>query len=178
MCAKGFIVYYKEGSVLKKKERFAGYNYYDAKPGHNHYHVEDWVSFKLQQYIFDNKGKIKEKKQIAEGRKETYCLFDSGICTERDGFCNCNDTIYSEKNLHNYGFGTYSGCHAAYQGISVGGYDTYGMMYEGQYLQLPKGLKSGTYFLEIEVDPKHYYLEKEHANNTYVQQVNIQLQEQ
>lgn len=171
-------VYYKEGEKLVKKERFAGYNYYDAKPGHNHYHVEDWVAFRLMKYSYDKKGNLKKKEQIAQGRKETYCLFDSGICTEKDGFCYFKDTVYTEKNLNNYGLGTYSGCHATYQGISVGGYDTYGMMYEGQYLQLPKGLKSGTYYLEIEIDPKHYYLEKDHENNTYVQKVEIKLQEQ
>ena len=170
-------VYYKEGGKLLKKERFAGYNYYDSKPGHNHYHVEDWVAFRLMQYTFDKKGNIIRKKQIANGSKETYCLFDSGTCTEKDGFCSYNGIIYTEKNLHNYGLGTYSGCHAAYQGISVGGYDTYGMMYEGQYLQLPEGLKSGTYYLEIEIDPKHNYLEKGHSNNVYVQKVDIKLQE-
>jgi len=170
-------VYYKQGDTLLKKERFAGYNYYDSKPGHNHYHVEDWVAFRLMQYTFDKNGTIIKKKPIAEGRKETYCLFDSGICTERDGFCVYKDTTYTEKNLHNYGLGTYSGCHATFQGISVGGYDTYGMMYEGQYIQLPKGLKSGTYYLEIEIDPKHNYLEKDHANNTYVQKVEVKMQE-
>jgi len=170
-------VYYKENGRLVKKERFAGYNYYDAKPGHNHYHVEDWVAFRLMKYTFDGKGNIKKKQQIAQGRKETYCLFDSGICTEKDSFCSCNNIIYTEKNLNNYGLGTYSGCHAEYQGISVGGYDMYGMMFEGQYLELPKGLKSGTYYLEIEIDPRQYYLEKDHSNNTYVQKIEIRLQD-
>jgi subtilisin-like proprotein convertase family protein len=171
-------VYYKQGDHLLKKERFAGYNYYDAKPGHNHYHVEDWVAFRLMDYTFDKKGNIIHKKQIAEGRKETYCLFDSGTCTERDSFCICNNNLYTEKNLHNYGLGTYNSCHSRFQGISVGGYDTYGMMYEGQYLQLPKNLKSGAYYLEIEIDPKHNYLEKDHSNDTYVQKVELKLQEQ
>jgi len=170
-------VYYKEGGKIVKKERFAGYNYYDKKPGHNHYHVEDWVAFRLMKYTFDAKGNITKKQQIAQGRKETYCLFDSGICTEKDGFCYYNDTVYTEKTLQNYGLGTYTGCHAEFQGISVGGYDTYGMMYEGQYLDLPKNLASGTYYLEIEIDPKHNYLEKDHNNNTYVQKVEIALQQ-
>lgn len=171
-------VYYKNGDSLIKKDRFAGYNYYDTKPGHNHYHVEDWVAFRLMKYTFDAKGNIVKKKQVAQGRKETYCLFDSGICTERDGFCYFKDStkIYTEKNLPNYGLGTYSGCHAEFQGISVGGYDTYGMMYEGQYIDLPKGLEKGTYYLEIEIDPKHYYLDKDRSNNTYIQKVVIGLQ--
>lgn len=183
-CASGHVrqkiyqhIYCKSGDTLLRQERFAGYNYYDSKPGHNHYHVEDWVEFRLMAYTFDKKGVVTGKKKIAQSRKETYCLFDSGICTERDGFCRNNGRVYTEKNLHNFGLGTYPGCHASYQGLSVGGYDTYGMMYEGQYIQLPAGLKSGTYYLEIEIDPQHYYLEKDRSNNTYVQQVTISRQE-
>lgn len=185
VCPDGYVrqkiyqhVYYKDGDSLARKERFAGYNYYDPKPGHNHYHVEDWVEFRLMKYTFDKKGNISGKQKVAQSRKETYCLFDSGICTERDGFCYFGDKVYTEKNLRNYGLGTYAGCHADYQGLSVGGYDMYGMMFEGQYIQLPKGLKSGTYYLEIEIDPRHYYLEKDHSNNTYTQKVEISKQEQ
>ena len=169
-------VYYKQGDSLLKRERFAGYNYFDTKPGHNHFHVEDWVEFRLMQYNFTKKGKLKNKKLIAKGRKETYCLFDSGTCSERDGYCKVDNKIFTEKNLINYGLGTYAGCQSHFQGLSVGGYDTYGMMFEGQYLNLPPNLASGDYYLEMEIDPLHYYQEKDHSNNTYSQKVTISLQ--
>ena len=169
-------VYYKQGDSLVKKERFAGYNYFDRKPGHNHFHVEDWVEFRLMKYMFNKQGKVKSKALVSKGRKETYCLFDSGTCSERDGYCITNNQVFTEKNLINYGLGTYSGCQSHFQGLSVGGYDTYGMMFEGQFLNLPLGLVDGDYYLEMEIDPQHYYSEKDHANNIYSQKVSISLQ--
>ena len=80
--------------------------------------------------------------------------------------------------MPNYGLGNYSSCNTEKQGITVGGYDTYGLMYEGQYLQLPKGLKSGEYLLEIEIDPDHKYIESNKKNNTFQMKVNIQKQQQ
>lgn len=59
---------------------------------------------------------------------------------------------------------------------TIGGYDTYGMLYEGQYLQLPNGLKNGEYILEIEIDPHHWYKESNKANNTFRMKINIQKQ--
>ena len=53
--------------------------------------------------------------------------------------------------MPNFSLGNYFACSLQMQGIAVGGYDYYGMMYEGQFLQLPKGLKNGKYILEIEV---------------------------
>lgn len=79
--------------------------------------------------------------------------------------------------MPNYGMGVYPSCNFDKQGISVGGYDTYGLMYEGQYLQLPRGLKNGEYWLEIEVDPDHRYLESDIANNIFSMKVNLKKQQ-
>ena len=62
------------------------------------------------------------------------------------------------------------------QGIAVGGYDYYGMMYEGQFLQLPKGLKNGKYILEIEVDPAQTYKESNKTNNVFSMPITLRNQ--
>lgn len=62
------------------------------------------------------------------------------------------------------------------QGITVGGYDYYGLMYEGQFLQLPKDLKNGDYILEIEIDPQMKYHESNRKNNIFSMPIKIQKQ--
>ncbi len=142
----------------------AGTNYFDDKPGHYHYHVDDWVSIEL----YKKKkllGFINTKKQIARGNKVSYCLFDSGICQSTDSIC--MDSAGKKPDLKNYGLGNYVTCDSGKQGISVGGYDTYGFMYEGQNLELPKNLPRGYYELQLTIDPNHYYREKNRKNNTF-----------
>ncbi|MEZ0484991.1 lysyl oxidase family protein [Fibrella aquatica] len=163
-------VYQKSDTGLVWTDREAGTNYYDDQPGHNHFHVDDWVEFRLVK-LTPRKGKTPLRKLIAKGRKVSYCLFDSGICNNSDSLCSWNGMVYGEKNLPNYGLGSYSECKARKQGISVGGYDTYGVMYEGQYIQLPKQLPKGTYQLEIEVDPLGYISERNRRNNTFTMPV-------
>jgi subtilisin-like proprotein convertase family protein len=174
-------IYSKNGNTLTYKDRLAGTNYFDDKPGHNHFHVDDWVEFRLVKMVGESTdhGKIKKSKRmiVAKGRKVSYCLFDSGICSNRDNLCEEKGKVYGEKNLSNYGLGNYTECKSKKQGISVGGYDTYGMLYEGQYIQLPKGLKSGEYTLEIEIDPNHIYKEKDRTNNIFRTKVQISKQE-
>ncbi|HPN69430.1 MAG TPA: lysyl oxidase family protein, partial [Saprospiraceae bacterium] len=150
----------------------AGTNYFDEKPGHSHYHVDDWVSFRILDGKY-KKGKFKTKKIIASGSKVSYCLFDSGICNNQDSLCLISGISYGRANLKNYGLGNYKACNADIQGISVGGYDTYGYLYEGQFLQLPKNLKTGTYFLEVNIDPKNIYREVNEKNNVYLFQFSI-----
>lgn len=168
-------IYAKKGNQLTWNDRLAGTNYFDEKPGHNHYHVDDWVEFRLIKNEIVNQKK--KRKIVAKGRKVSYCLFDSGICSNRDNLCEEKGKIYGEKNLSNYGLGNYVECKSKKQGISVGGYDTYGLLYEGQFIQLPKGLKSGEYFLEIEIDPNHLYREKDRSNNIFSMPVQISKQQ-
>jgi subtilase family serine protease len=107
----------------------------------------------------------------------SYCLWDTGVCNNKDSLCFVNGQFYGSKNLPNFGLGNFSGCSATVQGISVGGYDTYGMFYEGQYLTLPKGTKNGKYVLEIEVDPMKKYLEKDKRNNVFSMEIELKMQE-
>jgi len=169
-------IYSKKAEKLVSNDVKAGTNYFDDQPGHNHFHVDDWVEFRLIKKVELGNGKHK-KQLIAKSRKVSYCLFDSGICNNNDSLCICNGAVYGNKNLKNYGLGGYSECKAEKQGISVGGYDTYGMMYEGQYIQLPKNLKKGLYYLEIEIDPNHKYKERNRENNLFSMPVNIHFQE-
>lgn len=172
-------IYNKKGDRLTWTDRLAGTNYYEDKPGHNHYHIDDWVEFRLMQKKTNRKGKTVGSRLVAKGRKVSYCLFDSGICQSKDGLCTWEGVVYGDKNLINYGLGNYVDCNqpANGQGISVGGYDTYGLMFEGQHITLPKGLKSGEYLLEIEIDPTGIYKEKNKSNNTFSMPVMITQQE-
>jgi hypothetical protein len=79
--------------------------------------------------------------------------------------------------MPNFGLGHYPTCDFDTQGISVGGFDTYGMLYEGQFIDLPKNLKSGEYLLEIEIDPNHLYRESNRQNNVFQLKYKIQKQE-
>lgn len=169
-------IYRKNANTLLSTDRLAGTNYYEDLPGHNHYHTDDWVEFRLMQK--DKKGKSK-RIAMAKGRKVSFCLFDSGICNNSDELCAFKGKVYGEKTLPNYGLGNYVDCNnpAASQGISVGAYDTYGLHFEGQHIQLPPGLKSGTYYLEIEIDPTGIYLEKDKTNNLFSLPVQITRQE-
>lgn len=168
-------IYKKQGDNLIWTERKSGTNYFDDKPGHDHYHVDDWVEFRLiKETVLKNR--TVKRTLISKGRKISFCLFDSGICNNGDSLCAIGGTVYGQKNLSNYGLGNYTSCKAKMQGISVGGYDTYGLMYEGQYLQLPKGLPSGEYMLEIEIDPLGIYKEKTRKNNILRTKVNISKQ--
>ena len=78
--------------------------------------------------------------------------------------------------MPNFSLGNYFACSLQKQGIAVGGYDYYGMMYEGQFLQLPKGFKNGEYVLEIEVDPAHKYRESNKKNNVFSMPITIRYQ--
>lgn len=151
----------------------AGTNYFDAKPGHDHFHVDNWVEFRLVK----KEPNGKKTTLLNQSQKVSYCLFDSGICNTQDGLCQWQGKIYGEKSLPNYGLGNYVDCKSNMQGISVGGYDTYGLLYEGQFVELPKDLPSGQYWLEIEIDPQHRYKELSRKNNLFSMAVNITKQQ-
>ena len=169
-------IYRKEDQKLTWTDRVAGTNYYDSKPGHDHFHVDDWVEFRLVKLTADQHGKPK-RTVVAKGRKVSFCLFDSGICQNRDSLCTYRNRVYGEKTLINYGMGDFPDCKAQKQGISVGGYDTYGLLYEGQFIQLPKGLAAGKYRFEIEIDPGRIYREKDRSNNLFAMTVTIAKQQ-
>ncbi|MDA9773367.1 proprotein convertase P-domain-containing protein [Saprospiraceae bacterium] len=145
----------------------AGVMYFDDKPGHNHYHVKNWANFTVLKKRWWTK-KPKQWKVIASSEKVSYCLFDNKICNEQNEYCKQDNRVYSEKNLKNYGLGTFNSCNSKIQGISVGGIDYYGINYEGQSISLPPNISKGKYQLLIEVDPYNEYLEADEMNNKIV----------
>jgi hypothetical protein len=153
-------IYSKNGEQLLSRDREAGTMYIENLPGHNHYHVDDWVEFRL---VKMENGK---REIIAKGKKVSYCLYTTGSCYNKDGLCVIDGKTYGET-MPNFGMGNYQTCNFDKQGISVGGFDTYGMLYEGQFIDLPENLKSGDYFLEIEIDPNHIYSETNRKNNVF-----------
>lgn len=151
-------LYSKSNGKLKTREVETGTNYFDNQPGHMHYHVDDWISVNLL--------KIEKlsgvEKTLVSGQKISYCLFDNGKIAND---FRVNEKIIALTNLKNSGFGYYPDCYSDYQGISVGAYDSYGPMYEGQFLVLPKDIQSGEYILEVHLDPKNLFIESDKSNN-------------
>ncbi len=165
-------IYYKQNGMINHRDTAAGTNYLDLKPGHNHFHVDDWVEYKLLRVTHSG-----EEEVVCAGEKVSYCLFDSGACQENDPLCAIGQVQYGPQNLPNYGFGRYVNCRDGIQGISVGGYDTYGSMYEGQSLTLPPGTVNGRYVLQITVDPNNQYRESDEDNNVLRMVFHLQKQQ-
>lgn len=164
-------VYSIENNKFTSENKKSGTIYFEEMPGHQHYHVDDWIEMRLVK-------NINGKRQImCKGSKVSYCLFTNGMLFENDETSIINKKQYG-SNLINYGLGDYPSCDLMKQGITVGGYDYYGLMYEGQFLQLPKDLKNGDYILEIEIDPQMKYHESNIKNNTFSMPIKITKQNQ
>ena len=164
-------IYSKSGKRFTTSSIKTGTIYYENMPGHHHYHVDDWIEMRLVKMI-NGKRKI-----MCKGAKVSYCLFTTGMLYEKDNSSLIDGKKYGTSMI-NYALGEYYACSLAKQGISVGGYDYYGMMYEGQYLQLPKDFKNGKYWLEIEIDPDKKYAESNKKNNIFRMPITISKQQQ
>ena len=159
-------IYNRKNDSFAYVERPAGTIYFSDEPGHDHFHADNWVSFKLLKKRWYS-SKYEKYKEVKKGSKISYCLFDSGICTEENGFCQDeNGGFYGVEDLPNYGLGTYNSCESSRQGISVGGLDYYGLDFEGQLIQLDGKLRKCRYLIEVTVDPENKFLEKNESNNT------------
>ena len=162
-------IYSKIGNSFSKIKSKVGTIYFENKPGHQHYHVDNWIEMRLIKMV-------KSKRIIAcKGQKVSYCLFTTGMLYEKDSSSLINKKFYGSQ-MSNFSLGNYFACSLQKQGISVGGYDYYGMMYEGQFLQLNKGFKNGEYILEIEVDPTRKYRESNKENNVFKMPISIRFQ--
>lgn len=141
----------------------AGTIYYDDNPGHDHYHMDDWVHFYL---LKKTKGNDPEKwDKIAFTNKISYCLFDTHHCNDKHGNCRIDGKVYGKENLLNYGFGKYLSCDEGKQGLSVGGVDYYGYNYEGQFMDLPEELPLGEYYIYSIINPASHLKELDYLNN-------------
>jgi hypothetical protein len=149
-----------------------GQIYFDNTPGHNHYHVNNWVDYFLLKKKWWTNNPLKWK-VLAKSTKVSYCLFDNLYCDDKNNYCKDGVTTYSYHNLPNFGFGNFHSCNSSLQGISVGGIDYYGMYYEGQSIHLPENIKKGSYYLMIHVDPLNIYKEVNKKNNIFLMEVKL-----
>lgn len=171
------IIYHRTGDKLTTRPRPAGNNYYDSRPGHNHYHADAWVDFTLRK---KNPRQPDPRRWpiLGKGTKASYCLFDSGNCGDADQVCqDGHGRTVGKGQLPNAGLGHYVSCESAVQGISVGGIDLYGISFEGQSIPIPKGTPNGPYYLVVEVDPQNLYLESDETNNVVVVPIELKLQQ-
>lgn len=159
-------IYSLKANTFTSENKESGTIYYEKMPGHEHYHVDDWIEMRLVKIVND------KRIIISKGAKVSYCLFTNGMLYENDKASIIDKKQYG-SDLQNYGLGEYPSCELRKQGIAVGGYDYYGLMYEGQFLTLPKDLKNGKYILEIEIDPDHNYYESNRKNNLFSMPVEI-----
>src|SRR5262245_7378540 len=121
-----------------------------AGDGHNHWHVNDFVSTELERA--DNRV------TVGTGAKQGFCLTDSAAF--RLSLPRAPDTQ------------VYKGCvmggqtsKAVNMGISVGWEDRYGYKLAFQWIDIT-GLSPGRYRLTATVDEQNYYLESNESNNT------------
>ncbi|MEQ1744484.1 MAG: proprotein convertase P-domain-containing protein [Saprospiraceae bacterium] len=157
----------KNGKLITQKTP-AGFIAYDARPGHEHFHFDNYVTYTLLRPVSGEPDPAKWE-VVGRGNKASFCLWDLGSC--REDLKNCvdkNGRTWLPSNMPNYGLGNYRSCDAALQGLSVGGADLYGENYEGQSLDLPKGTCNGTYWLKIEIDPDGRIREADRSNNTLI----------
>ena len=151
----------------------AGKIAYDARKGHEHFHADNYVSYELLQK--DSSNSTISWKIISKGLKASFCIWDLSAC--RDDIANCKNAqnkILGAKNIQNFGLGgNYNACDALKQGLSVGGVDYYGENFEGQTIDLPKGLPNGTYYLRLIVDPANNYKESNENNNQVIIPIQI-----
>lgn len=171
------VIYNLNRNRIAFQERNANFIYYDDRPGHDHYHADNFVSYTLLKKDSLNDD-FKTWEVIGKGVKASFCIWNLSYCRSDLNNCIGLDSIsYSELNLQNYGLGgKYRNCNEKFQGLSVGGIDSYGQNYEGQTIEIPSNCKNGEYYLLLEVDPENFYLESDDENNFYLMKIELKLQ--
>jgi subtilisin-like proprotein convertase family protein len=172
-------IYNLDKGVISMRQRDAGKIAFDNKPGHNHFHADDYAHYHLLEKI-EGKKDPHDWKVIGEAEKASFCAWDMQFCSSR--LNNCQDGkggFLTERNMLNYGAGGYKTCDDPdRQGISVGGIDWYGLNYEGQMIRIPPNTYDGLYYLMIEIDPYHRFEESNIENNTILIPVTLKAQKE
>ncbi len=119
---------------------------FEFHPEHLHVHVEAWAEYRLRARLADGQpGEV-----LATGGKTSFCLVDLLV----------HDTDlphFSKKP-------TFTTCQSNVQGISVGWADFYHRDLPDQNIDVTD-IPDGIYWLEVEVDPNHSFLEEDEENN-------------
>lgn len=171
------IIYGLRKGKLTSEKKSIGSIAYDRRPGHEHFHFDDYVIYELLEKK-EGSEDISNWKVVGRGNKASFCIWDLGWC--RDDLGNCQDLTgktYRSETLINYGLGgRYRDCLSDLQGLSVGGTDLYGENYEGQSLDIPVGTCNGIYWLRIVIDPNNVIVESNDDNNSLLIPVELKKQ--
>jgi len=134
-------IYNSDGTY---SDRLAGIFTYH--PAHHHTHFDDFSAYRIREMTPDGGvGKV-----LASASKVSFCLTDSDSV----------DPAPPDASK----LGKYFACSTKVQGISVGWADVYSASLEGQSIDVTN-LKSGKYWLEVEVDPDNHIVESDESNN-------------
>ncbi len=161
-------IYHKNGSTMTYWDRFAGTMTYH--PTHGHMHVDNWGNYTLRTRDTTEANPLNWP-LIGAGSKLAFCVMDYGTCQGWPDHCmDTSGTIAlnSNSDFPNYGLGGGNyGCSPVMQGISSGYMDVYWTSLDGMWIDLPKGLCNGDYWIVCEVDPNNFFLEEDETNNVY-----------
>ena len=161
-------VYHKGGNTMSYYDRFAGTMTYH--PSHGHMHVDNWGNYSLRTMDSTQSNPLLWP-IIGQGTKLAFCVMDYGTCQGWPDHCmDTSGTVSLNLNsdFPNYGLGGGSyGCSSVTQGISSGYMDVYWTSLDGMWIDLPKGLCNGDYWIVCEVDPNNFFLEEDETNNVY-----------
>lgn len=113
----------------------AGNDLFEFSECHNHYHFEEYASYRL---INRDTGEV-----AARGHKQAFCLIDLSRYSPNAG-----------PRQYNCGF----------QGISQGWSDIYSSGLDCQWVDIT-GVPGGTYILEVHVNPERIFEELNYENN-------------
>lgn len=134
-------VFLEDGSFY---DRTAGF--FEFHPAHNHIHVQGWSTYRLMQVLPGDSVGV----EVAKGEKTSFCILDLAIY---------------DPGLPNYNpSGEFFSCSSTIQGLSVGWVDVYSKSLPDQNIDITD-VPAGTYWLESEVDPGNWFLEKDDTNN-------------
>ncbi len=176
-------VYRKDGNVMSYTDYWAGSMTYH--PSHGHNHVDDWAVMTLRIQTADPNPL--NWPIVGQGAKIGFCLMDYGTCgtpgSTYDGHCRDDNTMYLSGNTllnadfpnWNLGGGNYN-CSVTEQGISSGWTDVYGKHLDGMWINLPKNLCNGNYWIVMEVDKNNNFLEEDETNNYTAVPVTLTMQ--
>ncbi len=172
------ITYHKDGSSMDTISHWAGSMTYH--PTHGHLHVDDWAHYTLRTPLEGVDDPL-EWTIVAEGFKLGFCLQDTGDCFEDypgHAVDDSGTTLATSDEVPNFnlGGGNYNQSCGLNHGISVGYTDVYDYSLDGQDIPLDN-VCNGDYYIVVEVNPDHTFIESNYDNNVGIAPVSLSLQE-
>ena len=131
---------------------------WDQRDGHEHWHFTDFATYRLMD---------KHKKLVVRSQKEAFCLANTDAI----------DYTVPNANWKPENTDLHSACGerrsiAVREVLEAGSGDTYEQSLPGQSFDL-KGLKNGTYYIEVRANPEKKLSEASTGNNVSYRKVKI-----